>query len=218
MIVKTKPSGLRIWQAVFVLLFTACVTLPDRHLPEATYTAAVDSLFLSPLSVEPGGVFSVETPVQNSQATETACIAIFKDFLQRDCLTKEQVLILPELADSLAIVDFDCPMSSSEWMKIYGHVPGESSRLIIIESMELHGLKASFIKSTLEGLNLLDLSGREWGWVETRYRVYDFESDSGSGLQTLLTRLPDTVWTERRQDRAAVLMRQAAHDLSQSLR
>jgi hypothetical protein len=207
-----------IFALFFLSLLSACSTLPDRLLQTPSFKIAADSLFVSPLALQPTGAFSIEHPVDGSEATEFACVAIFKNFLESDCGRLGQVVLFPVVADSLAQASFGCPMDADAWRALYGSAPGSNARVLQIESMTLHGIKTPFWKSFLDGLNLLDRTGREWGWVDTRYRLFDFTSECGSGLRTHITRLADTPWAARRQDRAAQLMRQAARELSQSLR
>jgi hypothetical protein len=180
-----------------------------------TFSSHMDSLFVSPVVAEPdvGINFTIVEMPKRSQGTAARYLNVWREFIVSRGEREGLKVILPQLDAQKAKALFNCPMSDSDWISIYGVVPGAASRVLIVEEMKLHGIKHSWLSGVTDRLNLVDTYGREWGWLELHYSIFDFLSDTGSGNRLLVSREPDRDFTPNHVDRAGRLMVRSATDI-----
>ncbi|MFA7331652.1 MAG: hypothetical protein WC326_11335 [Candidatus Delongbacteria bacterium] len=212
----------RRWTHVASLLGALCLLSCASHFPAGTagglpFTNPLDSLFLSPVAAGQGGNFSMDRKLDKSRGQAEDYLRVWQSFLAEECQRRGLVLILPLRTDSLARSSFRCPLDAAAWRRLYGVEPGDDSRVLEVKSLRLQAVTRNWFQRLLFGLNLMDESDREFGWVELDYEVYDLELEEGSGRRLLVSREPDTPWISGMMDRAGRLMMKAARDLAREV-
>jgi len=201
--------------ALLVLLLSGCAArIPPSSAGGLPFAARADSLFLSPVAAGAGGNVHMARPLEKSHGRPEAYLRVWHSFLEEECRRRGLALVLPRRADSLAVADFACPLEEEEWRALYGAVPGEGSRVLVVRALRLEALRRGLGTRLLAGLNLMDDSDREYGWLDLRYEVYDVALEEGSGPRRLVSREPDTPWVSGQMDRAGRLMMKGARDLA----
>lgn len=200
------------------LALTSCSThIPPGSSGGLPFTGPADSLFLSPLAAGQGGNFSMPHKLEKSKGQAEDYLRVWLGFLDDECKARGMTLVRAVRNDSLSRAAFRCPLDSLAWQRLYGVEPGENSRVVVVKSLSLRAVNRNGFQRLFQGLNLMDNSDREFGWVELDYEVYDVELEEGSGGRLLVSREPDTPWISGMVDRAGRLMMKAARDLIREL-
>jgi hypothetical protein len=206
--------------AVLILLAgaTGCATrIPPSSGSRMSWATPVDSLFLSPLCPEPGGNVEMPRPLDRSRGQVDGYLRVWLDFLHKECAGQGLALLTARRSDSLAVAAFQAGLAPAAWQTQYGALPGARSRVVDVSALRLLAVRRNGFQRFLEGLNLLDSSDRDYGWVELDYTVLDPAGGDAPNRRTLVSREPDTPWVSGMVDRAGRLMTRAARDLARDL-
>ena len=191
--------------------------IPPTSGTRLAWDAPVDSLFLSPLDPGPGGNADMPRPLAKSRGQLDGYLRVWQEFLAEECAHRGLVLLTARRADSLALAAFRSGLAPADWQRQFGAVPGPRSQVVDVHALRLLAVRRNGFQRFLEGLNLLDTSDREYGWVEVDYTVRGLSGSAGAGRRTLVSREPDTPWVSGMVDRAGRLMTKAARDLARDL-
>jgi hypothetical protein len=202
----------------FAALLTGCKHVIPSGTAERMPFPMADSIFVSPVLAGDTGQFSMPEKLWRSSGDEADYIRVWSAFLDEELKRRGSVLVRPQVADSTAHAMFHCPMMDETWREIYGVSPGRGSRILIVDEMELVAINQNWFERFFTALNLTDTSYQEWGYLDLKYRIFDMDSDAGSGQRRLVSREPDTPWVSNRMDRAGRLMMRGARDLSEDLK
>ena len=207
----------RVWLAPLLLLAGCAVRFPVGSMDSLPFTTRADSLFLAPVTAGPTGMLRMERRLDESQGDAADYLRVWTSFLGDECARRGITLVKPLRSDSLAAAAFRCPQDAPAWLGLYGAQPGGDSRVLIVRAARLEAIQRSFLAKLGTVLNLSDNSGREYGWLQLDYEVYDVKRAQGSGPRRLVSREPDTPWVSNHMDRAGRLMMKGAKDLAREL-
>lgn len=213
---QVRPLA-RLWLAPLLLLAGCAARFPMGSPDSLPFTTPTDSLFLSPVTAGPTGMLRMERRLDESQGDAADYLRVWTTFLGDECARRGLTLVKPLRADSLTAAAFRCPQDTDAWLELYGARPGGRSRVLVVRAARLEAIRRSFLAKLGGVLNLSDNSGREYGWLQLDYEVYDVQREQGSGPRRLVSREPDTPWVSNHMDRAGRLMMKGAKDLAREL-
>ncbi|MDP2362037.1 MAG: hypothetical protein Q8O14_15015 [bacterium] len=213
-----KSTSLVLLGLVVLILASGCAPrIPFGTSGALPFNTQPDTLFLSPVCFGSGGNFQMDRRLEKSRGDGEAYLRVWQGFLEEECKRRSWVLVRPLRSDSLAVAAFPGERAAGRWLDLYGLVPGERSRVLEVRALRLESLRRNVFLRFFESINLLDDSGREFGWLELDYEVHEPARGGHSGLRRLVSREADSHMMSARTDRAGRLMMKGARDVARLL-